>query len=211
TADVARAAAKYLHKDQLAVLVAGNTSEFDKPLSSLGPVKDVDITIPPPPGDNSEKSGQATNPETKPSNPEGKALAAKVAQALGGEDKLQAVKATKSDFAVTQLDGPMKGTMQIESTMVFPDRMKVDLQTPQGNMSVVVTPNSGFAAAEGMGSQELPPSQKTETMAQLHRDPIYVAQHANDPEFSFSASGTEKSGDINTAIVDVSGPGVSMR
>jgi len=211
TADVARVAAKYLHKDQLAVLVAGNTAEFDKPLSSLGPVTDVDITIPPPPGDNSEKSSGATQPEIKKSNPEGKALAAKVVQTLGGEEKLQAVKATKSDFAVTQLDGPMKGTMQIESTVVFPDRMKVDLQTPQGNMSIVVTPNSGFASVEGMGSQELPPSQKTETMAQLHRDPIYIAQHANDPEFSFAASGHEKSGDIDTTIVDVSGPGVTMR
>ena len=50
-ADVARAAAKYLHKDQLAVLVVGHTSEFDKPLSSLGSVKNIDITIPPPPGE----------------------------------------------------------------------------------------------------------------------------------------------------------------
>jgi len=49
--DVARVAAKYLHKDQLAVLVVGNTAEFDKPLSSLGTVTNVDITIPPPPGD----------------------------------------------------------------------------------------------------------------------------------------------------------------
>ncbi len=48
-ADVERAAEKYLHKDQLAVLVVGNTSEFDKPLSALGPVTNVDITIPPPP------------------------------------------------------------------------------------------------------------------------------------------------------------------
>ena len=51
TADVARAAAKYLHKDQLAVLVVGHASEFDKPLSSLGPVTNIDITIPPPPGE----------------------------------------------------------------------------------------------------------------------------------------------------------------
>src|SRR5437763_2756064 len=50
TADVNRVGQKYLHKDELAVLVVGNTSEFDKPLSSLGPVKDVDISIPPPPG-----------------------------------------------------------------------------------------------------------------------------------------------------------------
>jgi zinc protease len=47
--DVARVAAKYLHRDQLAVLVVGNVAEFDKPLSSLGSVKKVDITIPPPP------------------------------------------------------------------------------------------------------------------------------------------------------------------
>ncbi len=48
-ADVKRVAEKYVHRDQLAVLVVGNTKEFDQPLSSLGAVKDIDITIPPPP------------------------------------------------------------------------------------------------------------------------------------------------------------------
>jgi zinc protease len=49
--DVARVAAKYLHRDQMAVLVVGNTKEFDKPLSSLGSVTKLDITIPAaPPG-----------------------------------------------------------------------------------------------------------------------------------------------------------------
>jgi len=58
TADVARVASKYLHKDQLAVLVVGNTSEFDKPLSSLGTVTNVDITIPPPPGEKAQPGAQ---------------------------------------------------------------------------------------------------------------------------------------------------------
>jgi hypothetical protein len=31
------------------VLVIGNTKDFDKPLTSLGPVTNVDIAIPPPP------------------------------------------------------------------------------------------------------------------------------------------------------------------
>lgn len=48
-ADVARAAGKYLHRDQMAVLVVGNPSDFDKEPSSLGPVHKIDITIPPPP------------------------------------------------------------------------------------------------------------------------------------------------------------------
>jgi zinc protease len=47
--DVARVAHKYIHKNQLAVLVVGNDADFDKPLSSLGPVQNVDIAIPPPP------------------------------------------------------------------------------------------------------------------------------------------------------------------
>ena len=47
--DVERVARKYLHRDQMAVLVVGNPAEFDKPLSTLGPVQKVDITIPPPP------------------------------------------------------------------------------------------------------------------------------------------------------------------
>ena len=50
-ADVKRVAARFMHTDKLAVLVVGNTGEFDKPLSSLGPVTTVDISIPPPPGE----------------------------------------------------------------------------------------------------------------------------------------------------------------
>ncbi len=82
TADVARVATKYVHKDQFAVLVVGNASQFDKPLSSLGPVTNVDITIPPPPG-------EAQGPEAKPSpsNPEGKALAVKAGCGIGTEKK----------------------------------------------------------------------------------------------------------------------------
>jgi zinc protease len=58
-ADVARVATKYLHKDQLAVVVVGHSAEFDKPLSSLGPLTKIDISIPPPPGE----PGPAAKPE----------------------------------------------------------------------------------------------------------------------------------------------------
>jgi zinc protease len=211
TADVARVAAKYLRKDQLAVLVVGNTAEFDKPLSSLGAVSDVDITIPPPPEEKEKKGEAATPPEKKGSNPQGKALAAKVAQALGGEAKLQNVKALKSDFTVTQQGDPMQGTIQAESTIVFPDRVKVDLQTPQGNFSMVATPDAAFVSAAGMGVQDLPSSRKNESLEQIHRDLVYITQHVNDPAFSFAASGAEKSGNLDTTIVEVSAPGVSLR
>jgi zinc protease len=55
---VTQVARKYIQKDKLAVLVVGNDVEFDKPLSGLGPVTKVDITIPPPPKALMEQMGQ---------------------------------------------------------------------------------------------------------------------------------------------------------
>jgi zinc protease len=48
--DVERVAQKYVHKDRLAVLVVGKASDFDKALSTFGPVTSLDVTIPAPPG-----------------------------------------------------------------------------------------------------------------------------------------------------------------
>ncbi len=196
--DVARAASKYLHKDQLAVLVVGNTSEFDKPLSSLGPVKNVDISIPPPPGQASEE------PAAKPadSNPEGKALAAKVVDAMGGLDKLKAIKSLRVSF--TESD-PGSMPMPMTVTVAFPDRMLVDIQTPQGPLAIVVTPEMAFMSAMGRGVRDLPPDQKADSLTQIHHDLIYLAQHVNDPAFSFHAEGTEKIGDVETMKVEISG------
>ncbi|GAC1628950.1 MAG: hypothetical protein NVS9B13_26740 [Candidatus Acidiferrum sp.] len=57
-ADVARVAQKYIHKNQLAILVVGKASDFDRPLSSFGPVTPVNITIPAPPTPRNDASGR---------------------------------------------------------------------------------------------------------------------------------------------------------
>jgi zinc protease len=198
--DVARAAAKYLHKERLAVLVVGNTAEFDKPLSSLGSVSNVDITIPPPPGEKSEKEEAPVKPAT--SNPEGKAVAAKVAQAMG-LDQLQPVKSLRANF--TESDPRDPAQTPIEVTIVFPDRMHVSVQTPDGTLSIVVTPEAGFMSAEGRGGGDLPAPQKADSLNQILHDPVYLAQHVNDPAITFTATGIEKIGDVEAAVVDVGG------
>ncbi|MFQ5720910.1 MAG: M16 family metallopeptidase [Candidatus Aminicenantales bacterium] len=47
-ADVLRVARKYLHPDKVQILVVGNKDKFDKPLTTLGEVRTIDITLPPP-------------------------------------------------------------------------------------------------------------------------------------------------------------------
>lgn len=47
--DVTRVANKYIDASKLAVVVVGNAQELGTPLTSLGPVTNLDITIPPPP------------------------------------------------------------------------------------------------------------------------------------------------------------------
>jgi zinc protease len=47
-ADVQRVGAKYIHPEQLATVVVGKHEAFDKPLTTLGQVKELDISIPPP-------------------------------------------------------------------------------------------------------------------------------------------------------------------
>jgi zinc protease len=44
--DVLRVAKTHLHPDQLQILVVGKKEDFDEPLSVLGKVNDIDITIP---------------------------------------------------------------------------------------------------------------------------------------------------------------------
>src|SRR5258708_26128608 len=85
-----------VHWENGGVLVVGNRKEFDKPLSSLGPVKEIDITIPPPPGAKEEKVEKPTA-----SDEEGKALAAKVVAALGGRARVAPRKALQAHAPLT--------------------------------------------------------------------------------------------------------------
>jgi zinc protease len=204
--DVNRVAAKYVHRDQLAVLVVGNTKEFDKPLSSLGPVKEIDITIPPPPGAKEDESAKPTA-----SNEEGKALAAKVVAAMGGETKLTVIKAIRAKLTLTQKTPQGEVPMQMETIIIYPDRLHAEMQIPGGTLNIVVAPDAAFMAIPGQGMRDFPASQKAETLEQIKRDPIFIAAHWKDPNVSFSAGGTEKVGDVDTRIVDVNNAGTAIR
>jgi zinc protease len=204
-ADANRVAAKYVHRDQLAVLVVGNTKEFDKPLSALGAVEEIDIAIPPAPGAKAEENAKPAE-----SNEEGEALAAKVVAAMGGETKLAAVKSIKAKLTLTQKTPQGEFPIPMETTIVYPDHLHAEMQTPNGTMAFVVTPDAAFVSGS-MGTQPLPASQKAETLEQIKRDPLFIASHWKDADVFFHAAGTEKVGNVETRIVDVNAAGAVIR
>jgi zinc protease len=215
-ADVNRVAGKYLHKDQLAVLVVGNPKDFDKPLSELGPVTNIDITIPPPPGEptgTAAPSGPAgapnatSTPAAAPSNPEGKALAAKVVEKMGGAAKLKSVRSMHAKLAQQAKDQPAS---QMDLTILYPDRMHLAMESPMGPMTVVFAPTGAFMSAQGQ-VRPIPASAAKESLDQIKRDPTFIASHSDDPKFTFTANGSEKISNIDAKIVDVNADGTTVR
>ncbi len=201
-ADVARVAQKYIHPQQFAALVVGNENEFGEKLSTLGPVTPIDITIPTaPPGQPAAAAA---------SNAEGQQLIAKVVDAMGGAAKLEAVKALRARGVMTA-QGP-QGEQQIknETLVVYPDRARSTLETPQGTMVVVVTPADAFMAM-GSRSMPLPGPLREDTVNELKRDELVVAQHAADPRYAFLAGATETVNGVAARVLDINANGAKAR
>jgi zinc protease len=202
-ADVARVAQTYVHRDQLAVLVVGKAADFERPLSSFGPVTDVDISIP-------QTAPGAAVKKPAESNPEGLALVAKVVAALGGAEKVQAVKAMRQKATLLIKTPGGEIPIEAEGITLFPDTTYMKLQTPMGERVTVLSPAGNFV---GMGGQtgDMPAVMKEETLKTLKRNLVFVAQHASDPRFIFVANGTEKIGDVEAKIVEISADGAETR
>jgi zinc protease len=197
-ADVDRVAKKYLIKDKFAVLVVGKSADFDKQLDTFGKVTKIDITIPQP-GSKSGAEASAAAPAN--SNPEGKALVAKVMEAAGGADKLGGVKAVR--VKSTLLLKAQGMSLETEATEVPPDKMHMKMNTPGGELTMVYSPQESFMAMGPMGVRPMPSSQRENSADQLRSETWTVAKHLNDPQYIFSAQGTEKIGDVQAAVLDI--------
>ena len=143
---------------------------------------------------------QASLAKPAASNPEGKVLAAKVAQAMGGLDRLQSVKSWRYKGTISD---PEQGTWVFEDTVVYPDRRYESEGTLRPRVTVV-TPESYFTSWGGVlrdGTSE----EKREHLANLHREDLHLIRRVNDPAITFAAVASEKVGDVQAAVVDVGG------
>jgi zinc protease len=200
-ADVARVAKKYVHADQLAILVVGNEKDFEKPLSvAYGKVTPVDITIPEP--------GTANAATVKPagSSAEGKALINKLRDFVGGQAAINNIQAVRQvgTMSLKTAQGPMD--VEVESVTRFPDQHRQVVKTPMGEMTMVSTPTTAFMSGP-MGTQDIPSSRAQAMRSQSREDLLSVLKNVDNPAYTFNVGGTE----ANAQIVDVNADGSSFK
>jgi zinc protease len=190
-ADVLRVAKQRLDPAAFVMLAVGDPKDFSTPLSSLGrPVKELDITIPEP------KSGSSANdPE---SQAKGKELLQKVQQAVGGADKLAAIK----DLTIknsTQLD-PSAGGIKAEQVnqWLAPNHFRQDAKYPFGTVSVYFDGTAGWIS-NGQGTVPLPAPQRLQISIELLRTwvPLLLSDRMPDRKVALIAPGLIEITDAN--------------
>ncbi len=193
--DLARVAKKYVKPDQLAVLVVGNEKDFEKPLSTLGNVTAIDITIPEPGAAPKPAAGATAAPAA--TTPEGRALIDKVINFVGGKSKIDAVQAMRSviNASMQTPQGPMD--METDSLTRYPGALRRVMKMPMGEVTLVISPDASFVMTP-MGVQDLPGSQRDQTANEIKQEFFAILKNAGNPKYAFTASG-------NTLTIDADG------
>jgi len=174
--DILHVAKKYLKPDKVQILAVGKSEDFDQPLSTLGKVNEIDITIPEP---------KVETPEATPETlAKGKKVFEKSLAAMGDIAKIKSVKNFTSKLSLTQVT-PM-GEMAMDGIMTIqhPDKLHMKLNTPGGEVQMVINGDKGAMQHPG-GKMPLPAQQRKQMMENGKRDPIYIAQHLDDFQIQF--------------------------
>jgi zinc protease len=201
-ADVQRVAKTYVHPDQLAVLVVGNEKDFEKPLSSLGTVTPIDISIP-------EPGASPTNKSAAPStsNNEGMALVNKVVDFVGGKAAIDALQTLRRSGAMSMNtpQGAMEG--QIDSlTSYAANSQRAVMNLPMGEITRVVTPAAAFVLTP-MGAQDLPGSARDAALSELRADLLNVLKNIGNAKYTFTTAPNETVNGIDARVLEVNADG----
>lgn len=181
TAKVQEVAAKYIHPDKFTIVVVGPSEGTDKPLSTLGKVQNIDISIPEPAGEVVAKTAESA----------AKALALldKALAGLGGAEKVDGVGSVVIQ-ATMQATTP-QGAMQIQSKgyVKLPNQLRYELTMPFGTMVQALSGDGGGFVVTPRGTQAMPESQVGQLESALLRLPVALLQRRGDAGFEAVAVG----------------------
>jgi len=179
-ADVLRVAQQYFQPKNLTYVAVGNPKDFGTPLASLGmKVEPIDLTIPQP---------KAEAAQADPASlAKGHALLQRVQQALGGADKLAAVKDLQihADLEVFTPGASMK--VKQTNSFIAPSTVRQDNELPFMKQSVYSDGASGWLA--GMqGIQPLSPPIMKQIRGEAFRQIASLAMSDRDADRTVNES-----------------------
>lgn len=194
--DVARVAKKYVHPDDLTVLVVGKAADFGKPVTTLGKVETLDISIPPPPDTGPKAVKNAA------SAAEGRKVLDRAVKALGGSKPGDVVAIRTSGNLTVHMQGQ---TMALGQTILirFPDSVRQTVRSPMGEQVVVMTPDQAFMSAGPM-VRDLPAEAAEKERAKLGRDLKVIVRYHDDPSLEALAAGKDDVDGTHCDLVQVS-------
>jgi predicted Zn-dependent peptidase len=187
-ADVLRVAKQHLRPEDLAIVAVGNPKEFGKPLTTLGKVTDLDLTIPEP--------KQELAKSDAASLARGKQLLQRAQQAMGGAEKLAAVK-DRTYTAEGVLEGVGGLKIGLVNMFLAPDKVRQEQQIPGGKVISYSDGKSGWLATP-QGVQPMPAETLKQGQAELFREPLLLLLSDRDPARTVNAIG-DNAVEISTA------------
>jgi predicted Zn-dependent peptidase len=156
--DVLRVAREHLKPDALYILAVGRAQDFDRPLSTLGEVQTLDVTIPEPP--------RAEAPEaTAESLDEGARILSKFVASASGAEKLEGF-LLEGESRIDAPQGPMGAKVQIYFRA--PDRYRETTVLPFGEIVTVLTGEEGWVSSP-RGIQDLDADRRARTRQAIFR------------------------------------------
>ncbi len=154
-ADVLRVAKARFRSEDLSIVAAGNPKEFGKPLTALqGKVTTLDLTIPEPKPETPAPAKKAPSAE---SIAQGKQLLARMQQAMGGSDKLAAIKDSVQTLEMAM--DPSSGGLKMKQTVRFvaPNHYRQDQELPFGKVIAYTNGTTGWLSSPVQGTMLMPP------------------------------------------------------
>ena len=186
--DVVAAAKKNLHPDQLHIVVVGKSTDFDEPLDSagLGPVTNLDISIPPPPKQEPKISVTPENIE------KGKTLLLAAVKAQGGVKGFQAVKSITSKGQFTLVTPNGEFPLPFESSRVLPDKSHEVISVMGRKILDIWNGDKGWKTSQKTGDMVAKSSDDlAKDMAQERRLTVEIFAQADKPDYQPVFAGQE--------------------
>lgn len=170
--DLLAAAQRKIHPDHLSVLVIGKRDEFAEPLETLGEVREIDVSIPPPPSRAPVSLPQA------PRSEEARQLLSQAAQWAGGP-RLVEVSAVSATWDATVFAQGMSIPLSITETKLLPDKLSRTQRSPFGELVVVVSGEDGWVR-DASGVRDLSPDLRAQVQIDLRRDFLWLLTHFHE-------------------------------